>query len=87
MRGEGGVFICSSETGTTEQGTFTCAHCGGIVLVPPKASVDQIGGYCGGCGMKLICPNCGARGTCDPLEEKLKRAEASYHARRSYGLA
>lgn len=86
MRREGGVFICSSPDGVTETSTFTCAHCGGIVLVPPKADINQLGGYCHPCGMKMICPRCVAKGSCDPLEQKLRRMEASYHARRSYGI-
>ena len=65
--------------------TFTCYHCNQVVHVPPRADPANIGGLCYGC-FKLICPKCVAEGRCDPIEKKLERWEASYHARRSYGI-
>jgi hypothetical protein len=85
MRRPGGIFICSSPDGMTETDTFTCGHCNSIVAVQPKQRPEDIGGLCKQC-MKLICACCVTRGNCDPLEEKLKRAEAREHALRSYGM-
>lgn len=86
MRSPGGILICTSVDGAAvEHDTFTCAHCGAIVRVEHRASPEDMGGRCGVCD-KLICPRCVKLGRCDPLEEKLKRAESSYEARRSYGL-
>lgn len=56
--------------------TFTCAHCNRIVHVPPKPQ-PMPGGTCALCGFKLICDQCVDKGTCDPLEKKLERIEAS----------
>lgn len=64
--------------------TFTCGHCNSVTMVPPMARPEDIGGLCYGC-MRAICSRC-VDGGCDPIEEKLQRIEASYHARRSYGL-
>lgn len=64
--------------------TFTCNHCNRIVKVPPKCEPAEVGGLCYICAQP-ICPTCVGKG-CDPFEEKLKRSEASYHARRSYGM-
>ena len=55
-----------------------------VVHVPPRADPADIGGLCSLC-MGLICPKCVGKG-CDPLEKKLERQEAHYHALRSYGL-
>ncbi|MCW2309746.1 hypothetical protein M2319_004105 [Rhodobium gokarnense] len=86
MRKPGGVLILTTNDGRQEEtDTFTCAHCNKIVPVRPFQRPEDIGGRCGGCG-GLICPDCVSRGTCDPIEEKLARAEAAYHARRSYGI-
>lgn len=67
-----------------EHETFTCRHCQTIVVIAPKADPADMGGHCQSCNA-LICPDCTAR-PCDHFEKKLERAEASYHARRSYGL-
>lgn len=77
-----GYATITSPNGLAECDTFTCAHCNAIKHVKPKERPEDIGGFCAVCG-KLICANCVGKG-CDPLEEKLKRMEASYHARRSY---
>ncbi len=67
-----------------EADTFTCFHCNKVVVVKPKCDSYDLGGMCRICE-KMICPDCVDKGICDPLEEKLKRAEAAYHAQRSYG--
>lgn len=85
MRRPGGYLICTDPDATQEHDTFSCAHCNAIVTVEPFADPADMGGRCGVCD-GLICKTCNATGLCDPLEEKLKRAEASYHARRSYGI-
>jgi hypothetical protein len=85
MLREGGyVCLTDPEHGVREASTFTCAHCNKVVVVPPRADPDKLGGFCRMC-MKMICPTCVDTGTCDPFEKKLELAEASYHARRSYG--
>lgn len=86
MRNPGGYAIITDPgCGVTEQDSFTCHHCNRIVFVKPKCSPSDLGGLCKTC-MKFICPHCVNKGNCDPWEEQMKRAEASYHARRSYGL-
>ena len=64
--------------------TITCKHCNRVVMVHPKCRPEDLGGFCTVCAGH-ICDRCVGKG-CDPFEEKLKRVEASYHARRSYGL-
>ena len=71
------------DEGVMEIDTFSCFHCGRITHVMPKCDPAELGGFCKQC-MKHICRFCYAKGNCDPLEEKLMRAEASHHARRSY---
>jgi hypothetical protein len=87
MRNPGGYAArIDKETGKTlvEADTFSCRHCQRIVHVRPKERPEDIGGLCGMCH-GLICPQCLGQG-CDEIERKLERWEASYHARRSYGL-
>lgn len=81
----GGHFIVTSDEGEQWTDTFTCGHCNAVVAVPVKQQAADIGGLCKQC-MKLICPGCVTRGHCDPLEEKLRRAEARHEALRSYGV-
>ena len=69
-----------------ENDSFTCRHCGKVVWVKPFQSDFGTCPVCDG----LVCPACaaacrGERG-CDPWEEKLRRAEASYNFRRDAGL-
>lgn len=82
-----GGYAFSFDAGGVRQeaDTFTCFHCNTIVIVKPKCNPSDLGGMCRVCE-KMICPACVDLGQCDPLEEKLKRAEQSYQARRSYGL-
>ena len=67
-----------------EADSATCKHCNAIFHVGPKQRAEDIGGLCGVC-MGIVCPNCVGKG-CDEVQRKLDRAEASYHARRSYGI-
>jgi hypothetical protein len=65
----------------TESDGFVCAHCQRAVFVKPMADPADFGGFCRICGGSdylsgLICPQCEAKGTCDPFEEKLRRVEA-----------
>ena len=71
--------------GNREADTCTCQHCGKIVRIKPFCDPADIefGGMCKVCG-GFICAQCYGKNRCDPLERKLERAEASYHARRSY---
>lgn len=85
MRNAGGYLLVSGPEGAKEADTFTCGHCNGVVVVKPMCDPADAGGACRICDSH-ICKSCAARGVCDPLEEKLKRIEASAEARRSYGL-
>lgn len=69
--------------GVFEADTFCCFHCGRMVHVRPRMDPADLGGMCKIC-YHLVCPTCVGNG-CDPFEEKLRRAEASEIARRSYG--
>lgn len=85
MRNPGGYAVLTDGEGVIEFDTLSCAHCQRIAHLKAKQRPEDVGGLCYGC-MKPICPKCVDTGVCDPIEEKLKREEASYHARRSYGL-
>lgn len=86
MRKPGGYAIWTNpESPTVERDTFTCCHCGCVVFVKPRAAPAECGGFCRLC-MKPICGPCTDLGKCDPFENKLERAEASYRFRRSAGL-
>jgi len=56
--------------------TFTCTHCNTIVFcrATPNVPKPDIGGFCRLC-YKHICGACADKGTCDPFEKKLERAE------------
>ncbi len=87
MRNPGGYGIERDRlTGAVlkEEDSFSCSHCCRVVFVKPKEDPATLGGFCGGCS-KLICSKCVGHG-CDEIERKLAREEASYHARRSYGI-
>jgi hypothetical protein len=80
----GGWLQTITAAGTVEHDTFTCQHCGRIVVVRHGCSPEELGGRCTCCG-GLICPDCVGKG-CDHIEKKLERAEAREKALRSYGL-
>lgn len=71
--------------GVIEMDAFSCFHCGRIVHVMARCDPADLGGHCKICD-KLVCPQCYGKGNCDPWEKQMQRAEASYHARRSYGI-
>lgn len=78
-----GYAAVSSPTGkTVEMHTRTCGHCMRVDHIKPKMDPAEMGGLCFVC-MRLVCQGCVGKG-CDVIEKKLERAEASYHARRSY---
>lgn len=86
MRNPGGRARVSGPAGVAEIDSFTCRHCQVVTFVRPKQRAADIGGICKVC-MGLICVRCVGLMRCDPIEKKLERAEARYHALRSYGLA
>ena len=85
MRNPQGYLIGTGPEGLAlEADTFTCFHCQKIVTVKPFCDPADMGGNCTICD-KLICSKCVGK-DCTPWEEQMKRIEASYHARRSYGI-
>ena len=85
LRPQGYAVFTDKETGKkTEYDTVTCRHCQRMFHVGPKQRPEDVGGLCFVC-MGLICKECVGKG-CDEIQRKLDRAEASYHARRSYGI-
>jgi hypothetical protein len=86
MRNPGGYAFSFDPIGVRQEAdTFTCNHCNRVVVVKPKCDPADLGGMCRLC-MKMICPDCVNIGSCDPMEKKLERIEASDRARRSYGF-
>lgn len=82
---QGYAVFTDRETGKkTEYDTRQCAHCQTMHHIKPGVRPEDIGGLCGVCS-KLICPTCVGK-PCDEIQRKLDRAEASHHARRSYGI-
>ncbi len=81
MRNPGG-YLHSFDPGgiRQESDTFTCFHCGKIVIVKPKCDPAELGGFCRLC-TKMICPSCVDKGSCDPFEKKLDREEKAYRKR------
>lgn len=80
-----GYFFSFDPIGVRQESdTFTCHHCNKVVIVKPKCDPCDLGGLCRICD-KMICPACVNKGSCDPLEEKLKRAEDRARTLRSYG--
>ena len=71
-------------SGTLERDTFTCCHCGSVVHVKPRVSMDDFGSMCRLC-MKMVCPRCANFG-CTPFEKRLEASEKRDQALRSYGL-
>lgn len=81
----GTAIITDRETGKQQfMDTMVCRHCQRITHVKPKQSPSELGGFCAVCS-GLICSGCVGKG-CDEIQRKLDRQEASYHARRSYGI-
>lgn len=85
MRKPGGYAFLFDENGIMKEAdTTTCGHCNKITHIKPMMDPADMGGLCK-CCMRLICACCVGQ-PCDVIEKKLERAEASYHARRSYGI-
>lgn len=85
MRRPGGYGVLTDANGKQhEHDSFTCSHCQRIVAVKPFMDPAAIGGLCYVCS-KHICPQCVGQ-PCDEIQRKLDRWEASYNARKSYGL-
>lgn len=85
MRTPYGYAVTTHADGSiTESDTTTCRHCNTVFHVGARQRPEDIGGLCRVC-MGIICPKCVGQG-CDVIERKLERWEASYHARRSYGI-
>lgn len=85
MRNANGYLRISCEDGSViECDTVHCKHCGKHTRIEPKQNPAEIGGFCTVC-TGYVCSDCVGKG-CDVVEKKLERAEAAYHARRSYGL-
>ena len=73
--------------GVIEKDTTTCGHCNRVTHIRPGwVPKEDDGVFKCHCCQRFICKACYVRGECDVIERKLERAEASYHARRSYGL-
>jgi hypothetical protein len=83
LKPQGYAVLYDADGTIAEMDSFSCGHCNRIVHVRPKADPAEVGGLCK-CCMRLICPHCLDTGTCDPIERKLERQEARYHALRSY---
>jgi hypothetical protein len=83
-RPHGYAVITGADGKVQESDTATCRHCNRVFHVGPKQRAEDIGGFCGVCS-GIVCSECVGNG-CDEIERKLDRWEASYHARRSYGL-
>ena len=73
MRRPGGYLLTTGPMGTQEADTFMCVHCNRHTQVKPFARPEDLGGRCTCCN-GIICKHCVGKG-CDPLEEKLRRAE------------
>jgi len=85
MRNPGGYLHSFDPDGIRQESdTFTCFHCGKVVIVKPKCDPADLGGFCRLC-TKMICPRCVDKGTCDPFEKKLEREEKAYR-RKVIGL-
>lgn len=79
---------CGTESGplgSIREDFFVCHHDQRIVVVKPREDPANMGGLCKTC-MKLICPKCVTKGTCDPWEEQMARAEARQRFLRSAGI-
>jgi hypothetical protein len=84
MRNPGGYLQISCDGVVHERDSFTCNHCNRVSFVKPKQDPADLGGLCKTC-MGLICSACVGQ-ECRTLMARIEAAEASYHARRSYGL-
>jgi hypothetical protein len=79
-----GIIVDPDSRALEEWDTFTCAHCQVVVRVEPMCAASDMGGQCTLCDAP-ICKHCVGK-VCTPWEKRCEEIEASYHARRSYGL-
>lgn len=85
MRNPGGQATWYGAEGKPlERDTFTCCHCNRVVVVPPKASPSDLGGWCGLCA-KPVCPQCAGK-ECVPFEMKLEQIESRERFFRQVGI-
>jgi hypothetical protein len=84
MRNPGGQLLICDDGQERAYDTFGCNHCQKVTFVRPKQRPEDLGGLCRVC-MGLICSDC-VGAPCRTVEQQLAEAEASYHARRSYGF-
>lgn len=82
---QGYAIIVDPNAPAKECDTFTCAHCQQVVFVKPRCDPSEMGGFCRLC-YKHTCGPCADKGSCDPFEKKLERAEARGQMLRSMGL-
>lgn len=85
MRRAGG-YATISEPGKRiqEADTFTCIHCNSVVIVPPKASASDMGGWCMMCA-KPVCKRCAGKG-CSPFLKQIEKSEARDRMLRAIGV-
>jgi hypothetical protein len=72
MRRPGGLILETDlSTGNVkEYDTYCCKHCNRhVILWKNQRSAGHFCSHCSG----VICPQCAAKGDCDPLEKKLER--------------
>jgi hypothetical protein len=80
-----GYLVITSDSGTTENDTFGCAHCNSVVIVTTGRPAEESGGWCLHCS-KCICKGCATLGRCTPFEKKLDRYEKRAAMLRSMGV-
>lgn len=81
MQGHTRGFVqITGPLGVIEHETFTCCHCNRIAVAPLPNEPPQDVTICHRC-MQPTCPECTAKGGCDPFEKKLLRMEAAGRAR------
>ncbi len=86
MRNPGGYAVWTDPAKPMiERDTFTCVHCNTVVLVKPKMSPAEMGGYCAMCHAP-ICKHCAGK-SCTPFEKKLEAAERRAIDRRALDRA
>lgn len=93
---EGVISITLPSGATIERKTATCAHCDKIVFVQPgtdgTSPLSPLAeqefdppAVCHIC-WALVCADCHRKGTCTPLEERLRKIEAKSNFYRAAGL-
>ena len=89
MRNPQGYGVWTSPEGVKETDTLTCNHCNRIYDIPPFASPDQVGGFCGAC-FRPICPQCDQAlqqtRICSPFEKHMDKLEQRDRLLRQLGV-